>query len=105
MRAAHDRGTQSLPGIAYAQRPDALPDAELSTLAAIYRFVLDCHAKKEATRPGSPDNPERRSDDNTVDARLIQRAVFREGLHYDAHRHAPARPSGDVASSGRPGAS
>jgi hypothetical protein len=63
VRAAHDIGTQSLPGIAYAQRPDALPQAELSTLAAVYRLVLDCHTKKEATRPGSPDDPERRSDE------------------------------------------
>jgi hypothetical protein len=35
MRAAHDIGTQSLPGIAYAPRPDALPEAELSTHAVL----------------------------------------------------------------------
>jgi hypothetical protein len=46
MRAAHDIGTQSLPGIAYAPRPDVLSEAELSTLAAVYRFVLDCHKKR-----------------------------------------------------------
>jgi hypothetical protein len=69
MRAAHDRGTQSLPGIAYAQRPDALPDAELSTLAAIYRFVLDCHAKKEATRPGSPDDGTKVKEDSANEHR------------------------------------
>jgi hypothetical protein len=55
MRAAHDIGTQSLPGIAYAPRPDALPEAELSTLAAVYRFVLDCHAKKKAGPESRPD--------------------------------------------------
>jgi hypothetical protein len=56
MRAARDIGAQPLPGIAYAARPDADPQAELSALANIYKFVLDCHTKKEATRPGSPDD-------------------------------------------------
>ena len=44
------------PSVAYAARPDASPTMEFSTLANIYKFVLDCHAKKEATRPGSPDD-------------------------------------------------
>jgi len=51
------------PVTTYTPRHDATHEAELSTLAAVYRFVLDCHAKKEATRPGSPDDPERRSDE------------------------------------------
>jgi hypothetical protein len=55
MRAAHDIGTEPLPGIACAPRPDALPEAELSTLAAVYRFVLDCHAKKKAGPESRPD--------------------------------------------------
>ena len=42
--------------ITYALRPDATLEAEVSTLANIYKFALDCHAKKEATRPGSPDD-------------------------------------------------
>ena len=33
-------------GIVYRPRVDVGPEAELSTLANIYRFVLDCHAKK-----------------------------------------------------------
>jgi hypothetical protein len=48
--------SQPLPGIAYATCPEADPHAELSALANVYRFVLDCHAKEEATRPGSPDD-------------------------------------------------
>jgi hypothetical protein len=44
------------PRIAYAPRPDATPEGELNALANIYRFVLDSHVKKEATRPGSPDD-------------------------------------------------
>ena len=33
---------------------DTIKVAEFSTLGNIYRFVLDCHAKKEGSRPGSP---------------------------------------------------
>jgi hypothetical protein len=33
-------------GIVYRHRVDATPEAEISTLTNIYRFVLDCHAKK-----------------------------------------------------------
>jgi hypothetical protein len=39
------------PRITYTPRPDATPEAELSALASIYRFVLDCHAKKMAAEP------------------------------------------------------
>ena len=63
MRAPHNIGTQTLPGIVYSQRPDALPEAELSALAAVYRFVLDCRAKKEAAPESRPEDPERRSDE------------------------------------------
>lgn len=35
----------------YTARPDATPEAELSALAAVYRFILDCHAKKMAAEP------------------------------------------------------
>jgi hypothetical protein len=42
--------------ISYAQRGGATPQAEISVLSACYQFILDCHAKKEATRPGSPDD-------------------------------------------------
>lgn len=50
------------PRIVYTPR-DATPEAELSALASVYRFILDCHAKKEAARPGDPNDAERRSDD------------------------------------------
>ena len=42
--------------ITYASRPDITPEAEVSALANVLRYVLDCHAKKEAARPGSPDD-------------------------------------------------
>ena len=40
----------------YFQRPEATPEAEVSALANVYRFVLDRYTKKEATRPGSPED-------------------------------------------------
>ena len=42
--------------VTYSQRPDTTPQTELSALANIYKYVLDCHSKKEATHPGSPDD-------------------------------------------------
>jgi len=45
----------SSPRITYTARPEASPAVELSALSAVFRYVLDCHAQKEATRPGSPD--------------------------------------------------
>ena len=44
------------PSISYTPRADASPAVELSALSAVFRYVLDCHTKKEATRPGSPDD-------------------------------------------------
>jgi hypothetical protein len=32
--------------IVYTPRSDATPEAELNALANVYRFILDCHAKK-----------------------------------------------------------
>jgi len=37
----------SSPRIAYTQRPEATPEAEISALANVSRFILDCRAKKE----------------------------------------------------------
>jgi hypothetical protein len=42
--------------VVYRVRPDATPEAELKALAAVYRFILDCHARKEAVRPDGPDD-------------------------------------------------
>ena len=41
--------------IVYRPREDTTPASELSTLAAVYKFVLDCRTKIVATRPGSSD--------------------------------------------------
>ncbi len=48
-------------GITYSTRPDATPETELSALAAVYRFVLDCHAKKEAAPESRPEDEKERS--------------------------------------------
>jgi hypothetical protein len=42
------------PRIAYAPRPDATPESEIASLAAVYRYVVERRARKEAgpeTRP------------------------------------------------------
>jgi len=36
------------PAITYAPRPDTTPETEISALGNVYRFILDCHAKKNA---------------------------------------------------------
>jgi hypothetical protein len=35
-------------GVTYATRSDATPESELDTLAAVYAFVLQCHAERKA---------------------------------------------------------
>ena len=44
------------PRIVYAPRADATPEEELVALASVYRFVLDCHARKKGASPSAPDN-------------------------------------------------
>jgi hypothetical protein len=51
--------------IAYAQRPDAAPAAELDALRNVYKFVLDCNAKKEAAATSLPDDARKDQDAGT----------------------------------------
>ena len=39
------------PRITYTSRTGATAEAELNVLANVYRFILDCHAKKMAAEP------------------------------------------------------
>jgi hypothetical protein len=39
---------------AYPPQPDTAPEAEKDALAAVYKFVLDCHSKKRG-RPSTGD--------------------------------------------------
>ena len=53
----------SSPRITYSPRPDATPEAELSALTNVYRFVLGHAKKKEAAPESRPEDAERRSND------------------------------------------
>ena len=41
--------------IVYTPRPDATPESEVAALASVYRFLLDCHAKKKSGPATTPD--------------------------------------------------
>jgi hypothetical protein len=58
------KASEASAAISYAPRPDATPEAELFTLANVYKFVLNCHSKKEATRPGGPDDGTKSKEDS-----------------------------------------
>lgn len=61
----------SSPHITYSARADALPEAEVSVLGAVYKFVLDCRAKKEATPESRPDDGTKFEEDS-ANERIIQ---------------------------------
>jgi len=43
--------------VVYEPRSDTTPEAELDVLANVYRFILDCHAKKKDVEPApEPDS-------------------------------------------------
>ncbi len=46
--------------IVYTPRADATSESEAVALAAVYRFLLDRHAKKKAAHPGGPDDAKER---------------------------------------------
>jgi hypothetical protein len=56
------------PRITYTPRPDAMPERELSTLANVYRFVLDSANKNAAgvTSTNGGDAKERSEDDSSA---------------------------------------
>jgi hypothetical protein len=41
---------------AYTPQPDATPEAELTALAAVYGFVLECQARKRAAERSGQDD-------------------------------------------------
>lgn len=43
------------PRLTYAPLREATHETEISALASVYRFVLDCRAKKEAAPESRPD--------------------------------------------------
>ena len=52
--------------IVYSPRPDTTPEGELNALAACFRFILDCHAKKEAAHPAAPNDVRKDQDAHTA---------------------------------------
>ena len=44
------------PAISHTPRSDAVREAEISVLATVYKFALDCRAKKEAAPESRPDD-------------------------------------------------
>ncbi len=57
----------SNPRIFYSPCPDTKPETEISALSNVYRFILDCHTKKEAARPGGPDDGEESKNASTAE--------------------------------------
>jgi hypothetical protein len=39
------------PHIIHTERADTMAETELNVLATVYRFILDCYAKKKAAEP------------------------------------------------------
>ena len=57
--------------IVYAPRADATPEGEVAALASVYRFILfESSARKEAARPGGPDDAEESKNDRTDTASI-----------------------------------
>ena len=55
----------SEPRISYTSSRNATPECEVAALAAAYRFVLVCRAKKEAVPENRPDDARKDRDAGT----------------------------------------
>jgi hypothetical protein len=53
------------PLITCAPCPDTTSEAELNALASVYKFVLDCRAKKEAASESRPDTGKEINDNSS----------------------------------------
>jgi len=51
--------------ITYTPRANATPESELDALAAIYKFVLECHARRKAADPTG--DPNEAKEDKDID--------------------------------------
>ena len=50
--------------IVYHPRADTTPEGEVAALASVYRFLLDCHAKKKGGPATTPDNDTKTIEDS-----------------------------------------
>jgi hypothetical protein len=55
----------------YTPLPDASPESELDALAAVYAFVLEAHAKKEAAAPGGQEDDVRKDQNAHIDRSIL----------------------------------
>jgi hypothetical protein len=53
--------------IIYTPRPEVTSETEATVLAAVYRFVLDCHAKKKGSVPNTADDAKEKNKDDRTD--------------------------------------
>lgn len=61
--------------VAYAQREDATPEAELSALVSVYKFVLDSHTKKKAGVNGTGENDAKGPDNDSRHTEYTERTA------------------------------
>jgi hypothetical protein len=59
--------------IVYTLRPDTTPETERDVLAAVIRFVLDCHAKASGPAMTAPDDASKGSKDERAERMLHRR--------------------------------
>jgi len=57
--------------ITYIPRPDANTQAELDALSNVYKFVLDCRAKKEGSPATAPEDAAKEIKDVCDATRII----------------------------------
>ncbi len=55
--------------IIYRSRPESTPGTELTAIANVYRFVLDCRAKKEPAPESRPDDGTKVKEDSANEHR------------------------------------
>ena len=60
----------SEPAVSYKPRSDTTPESELATLAAVYRFIIDCHATRRP--PKSRPNDGTKVKEDSANERIIQ---------------------------------
>jgi hypothetical protein len=60
----------SEPLVTYEPRPDTKPESERATLAAVYRFIIDCHATRRPPKSRPSDGTKVKED--SANERIIQ---------------------------------
>jgi hypothetical protein len=56
--------------VTYTPHSDTNAAQELCALSAVYSYVLDCRAKKEAAHPAAPNEAKGSKDDRPAERRL-----------------------------------